>query len=183
MRFELKRVQRELKITTVYVTHDQSEALALSHEIAVMDHGRIQQIGRPRDIYENPANQFVADFVGNTNFLDGQVVRSDAGNCCVVTTEIGQVVVNAARPIGAGARVAISIRPEDVELTENRPAGENVWQGTVEQKIFLGEAIDFRVQTGGRTLLSRQHPTLRTPVGGTIFVRVNPEKCVVFLLA
>ncbi|MSO82955.1 MAG: ABC transporter ATP-binding protein, partial [Acidobacteria bacterium] len=74
MRFELKRLQRELKITTVYVTHDQSEALALSHQIAVMHDGRIQQIGSPRDIYERPANQFVADFVGNTNFIEGTVV-------------------------------------------------------------------------------------------------------------
>src|SRR5436190_11700372 len=71
LRFELKRLQRELKITTVYVTHDQSEALALSHEIAVMKDGRIQQIGSPRDIYERPSSAFVADFVGSTNFLDG----------------------------------------------------------------------------------------------------------------
>jgi iron(III) transport system ATP-binding protein len=74
MRFELKRLQRELKITTVYVTHDQTEALALSHQIAVMKDGRIQQIGTPREIYERPASQFVADFVGNTNFLDGTVL-------------------------------------------------------------------------------------------------------------
>src|SRR5262245_46598663 len=73
MRFELKRLQRELKITTVYVTHDQSEALALSRQIAVMNEGRIIQIGTPRDIYERPASQFVADFVGNTNFIDGVV--------------------------------------------------------------------------------------------------------------
>ena len=77
MRFELKRLQRELGITTVYVTHDQSEALALSHEIAVMNEGRIQQIGSPRDIYERPRSQFVADFVGTTNFLDGTVVAAD----------------------------------------------------------------------------------------------------------
>ena len=75
MRFELKRLQRELGITTVYVTHDQSEALALSHQIAVMNEGRIQQIGTPREIYERPANQFVADFVGTTNFIEGTVVR------------------------------------------------------------------------------------------------------------
>src|SRR3954452_8384211 len=74
LRFELKRLQRELKITTVYVTHDQSEALALSHEIAVMSEGRIQQIGSPRDIYERPGSAFVADFVGSTNFLDGSVL-------------------------------------------------------------------------------------------------------------
>src|ERR1051326_9194420 len=79
MRFELKRLQRELKITTVYVTHDQSEALALSHEIAVMNEGRIQQIGSPRDVYERPGNAFVADFVGSTNFLDGSVLGPDSG--------------------------------------------------------------------------------------------------------
>src|SRR5207249_9019568 len=73
MRFELKRLQRELGITTVYVTHDQSEALALSHQIAVMNRGRNEQIGAPREIYERPVNQFVADFIGSTNFLDGTV--------------------------------------------------------------------------------------------------------------
>jgi iron(III) transport system ATP-binding protein len=180
MRFELKRLQRELKITTVYVTHDQSEALALSHEIAVMNQGRIHQIGRPRDIYEHPSNQFVADFVGNTNFLDGVVVRGDGPERYITRADIGEIAVRTTRPLNVDASVAISIRPEDVELTETRPAGENVWQATVEQKVFLGEAIDFRVAVGSRSLLSRQHPTLRTPVGGAIFVRVNPEKCLVF---
>jgi iron(III) transport system ATP-binding protein len=181
MRFELKRLQRELKITTVYVTHDQSEALALSHEIAVMNQGRIQQIGRPRDIYEQPSNQFVADFVGNTNFLEGIVRRAGGTDCSVVGTDIGDLTVRSAKPLQVDGRVAVSIRPEDVELSETRPAGDtNVWQGIVEQKVFLGEAIDFRVAVGSRSLLSRQHPTLRTPVGGTLFVRINPEKCVVF---
>ncbi|MCW2635604.1 MAG: iron transporter ATPase, partial [Blastococcus sp.] len=92
MRFELKRLQRELKITTVYVTHDQSEALALSHQIAVMNQGRIQQIGTPRQIYERPANQFVADFVGTTNFLDGTVLGPDgSSDLYVIDTEIGQL--------------------------------------------------------------------------------------------
>jgi len=183
MRFELKRLQRDLKITTVYVTHDQSEALALSHEIAVMNHGRILQIGRPRDIYEHPSNQFVADFVGNTNFLDGAVVCHDGAGSSVVRTDIGDVHVRSPRQMTAGDHVAVSIRPEDVELTETPRSGENVWQGTVEQKVFLGEAIDFRVTVGSRSLLSRQHPTLRTPVGGAIVVHVNPEKCVVFSTA
>src|SRR5688572_31968536 len=86
MRFELKRLQRELRITTIYVTHDQAEALALSHEIAVMHEGRIQQIGTPREIYERPASKFVADFVGNTNFIEGTVAagtsRRVGDGCC-----------------------------------------------------------------------------------------------------
>jgi iron(III) transport system ATP-binding protein len=173
MRFELKRLQRELKITTVYVTHDQSEALALSHQIAVMNEGRIQQIGTPREIYEGPANQFVADFVGNTNFIDGSLTGS------VVRTEIGDIRVDAPPHLSPGEHVAVSVRPEDVDLCENRPAGDNVWEGRVEQKVFLGEAVDFQVKVGPRTLLSRRHPTLRTKVGEAIFVHLDPEKCVV----
>jgi iron(III) transport system ATP-binding protein len=186
MRFELKRLQRELKITTVYVTHDQSEALALSHQIAVMNEGRIQQIGTPREIYEGPANQFVADFVGNTNFIDGTIASVAAGRLrpgdsasLLVRTDIGEITVHSAQECRAGERVAISVRPEDVDLCDNSPAGGNVWEGRVEQKVFLGEAVDFQVRVGPRTLLSRRHPTLRTKVGEAIFVHLDPEKCVV----
>jgi len=177
MRFELKRLQRELKITTVYVTHDQTEALALSHEIAVMNEGRIQQIGTPREIYERPASQFVADFVGNTNFIEGYVVSGFSRT--VVRSELGDVTVQTDQDLRPDDRVAISVRPEDVDLSETRPAGDNVWEGRVEQKVFLGEAVDFQVTVGARTLLSRQHPTLRTKVGEAIFVQLDPEKCVV----
>jgi len=183
MRFELKRLQRELKITTVYVTHDQSEALALSRQIAVMNEGRILQIGTPRDIYERPANQFVADFVGNTNFIDGVVRVVTPSNDVCVSTEIGDLKVQTDLELRADERVAISVRPEDVELTEDRPLGANVWEGCVDQKVFLGEAVDFQVKVGARTLLSRRHPTLRTKVGDAIFVQLNPEKCVVLKVA
>jgi iron(III) transport system ATP-binding protein len=185
MRFELKRLQRELRITTIYVTHDQAEALALSHEIAVMNEGRIQQIGTPREIYERPASKFVADFVGNTNFIEGTVAAGWSApsyvgaGCSRLTTEFGDVNVKTEQDLRSGERVAISIRPEDVDLAETRPPGENVWEGRVEQKVFLGEALDFQVRVGSRVLLSRQHPTLRTKVGEPIFVHLDPEKCVV----
>ena len=197
MRFELKRLQRELRITTVYVTHDQSEALALSHQIAVMHQGRIQQIGTPREIYEHPGNQFVADFVGNTNFIDGTVAgigpaaggAPDSGDAdghgradgyrYVIRTEIGDLTVRSVQEFRRDERVAVSVRPEDVELSEERPAGENVWSGRVEQKVFLGEAVDFQVAVGARTLFSRRHPTLRTKPGEAIFVQLSPDKCVV----
>jgi iron(III) transport system ATP-binding protein len=182
MRFELKRLQRELRITTIYVTHDQSEALALSHQIAVMNDGRIQQIGTPRDIYEHPGSRFVADFVGNSNFVEGTVTSSGANGCYCVRTEIGDVRIEAAQDLQVDDRVALSVRPEDVELTEARPPGENVWDARVEQKVFLGEAVDFQVKVGSRTLLSRRHPTLRTKVGEPIFVQLNPDKCTVLKL-
>jgi iron(III) transport system ATP-binding protein len=180
LRFELKRLQRELRITTVYVTHDQSEALALSHEIAVMNEGRIQQIGSPREIYERPNNAFVADFVGSTNFLDGTVLGPDSGEQRYrVRTEMGDVSVLATETFRADDKVLISVRPEDVELSETRPErANNVWQGMVDQKVFLGEVLDLQVKLGNRMLLSRQHPSLRSPIGNPIFVQLDPEKCV-----
>jgi iron(III) transport system ATP-binding protein len=179
MRFELKRLQRELRITTVYVTHDQSEALALSHSIAVMNEGHIQQIGTPREIYERPRSQFVADFVGTTNFLDGTVLgRGAEPGRFRVGTEFGEVEVLSDDDLRGNDRVVLSVRPEDVELAETRPEGDNVWEARVDQKVFLGEFIDFQVKLGGRILLARSHPSMRTPVGDALYVKLHPEKCV-----
>src|SRR5207249_2864928 len=150
------------------------------HEIAVMNEGRIQQIGSPRDIYERPVNQFVADFVGTTNFIEGTVLgreSADNGFYCM-RSEIGVITVSAVVDLRLDDRVVLSVRPEDVELAEARPEGGNVWEGRVDQKVFLGEALDFQVKVGTRTLLSRRHPRLRTPIGHAIFVQLNPEKCV-----
>jgi len=179
MRFELKRLQRELKITTIYVTHDQSEALALSHSIAVMSEGRIQQIGSAREIYERPINAFVADFVGNTNFLDGSVLGAEgADGHYRVRTEIGDLRVLGTEPLKPEEKVLISVRPEDVQLAEAKPDGGNVWQALVDQKVFLGECVDFQVKLGERMLMSRCHPSLRTPIGHSIYVQLDPDKCV-----
>jgi len=179
MRFELKRLQRELGITTVYVTHDQSEALALSHAIAVMNRGRIEQIGTPRDVYERPVNQFVADFVGTTNFLEATVSGTDgAAGFYRVRCELGELKAHAHEALAPAEKVVLSVRPEDIHLSEARPEGVNVWQGRVDTKVFLGETADWQVAIGERRLQSRVHPSLRTRVGEPIFVRIDPEKCV-----
>jgi iron(III) transport system ATP-binding protein len=177
MRFELKRLQRDLGITTVYVTHDQSEALALSHSIAVMNGGRIEQIGSPREIYERPRNRFVADFVGSTNFLEARVLGQD-GEFYRVSSQIGGMKVRATEPLSADEIVTISLRPEDVELSEARREGENAWEGTVYQKVFLGESVDFQVTVGEHNLQCKAHPSLRTRVEEKIYLRADPEKCV-----
>ena len=180
MRFELKRLQRELKITTVYVTHDQSEALALSHQIAVMNAGRIQQIGNPREIYERPQTQFVADFVGNTNFIDGTVRAADGeDHFYVIETELGVLRSYSVEAVRPGQKVILSIRPEDVRLSETPPADTvNVIHGTVDQKVFLGESLDWQLKVGGRTVLSRTHPTIYTKVGDQVWAHLDAAKCV-----
>ena len=180
MRFELKRLQRELKITTIYVTHDQSEALAMSHQIAVMNAGRIQQIGSPREIYERPQSQFVADFVGTTNFVDGTVLARDAEDgYYAIQTELGTLRSLSVDTVAVGDKVVLSIRPEDVRLNESRPeATHNVLQGVIDQKVFLGEALDWQLKVGGRTLLSRTHPSIFTKIGESVWAHIDAAKCV-----
>ena len=130
MRLELKRLQHDLGITSIYVTHDQSEALALSHQIAVMNEGRIVQLGSPRDIYERPQAGFVAEFVGTTNFLQVEVLSADADvsieaargamvegrSFYRVHAPFGEMLLQAAEPLANGSRVNVSIRPEHVTV-------------------------------------------------------------------
>jgi iron(III) transport system ATP-binding protein len=180
MRLELKRLQRDFDLTTVYVTHDQSEALALSHEIAVMNEGRVVQIGTPRQIYEQPRDQFVADFVGSTNFIAGTVsALRDAR--CVVSSAVGELTAQAGEGVSKGCTVTVSVRPEDIELSEGEPVAagdDNVFKGTVSGKEFLGDCLDFHVKVGDVVLLAKAHPSLRTPTGDPIYLRMKADKCV-----
>lgn len=182
MRFELKRIQRELGLTTIYVTHDQSEALALSHEIAVMNEGRIVQIGNPREIYERPQSKFVADFIGSTNFLDGRILAHEpASGLWQAETVLGNFRVASGEALRQGDRVAVSIRPEDVEILHLQPDAAdpaNIVRGVVDQRVFLGEFVDMKVLVGQQVLQARVHPSVRTPVGDQAFLRMSPDKCV-----
>jgi iron(III) transport system ATP-binding protein len=180
MRLELKRLQRDLNLTTVYVTHDQTEALALSHEIAVMNEGRVVQVGTPRQIYEQPTDKFVADFVGTTNFIGGTVTALGEGRC-VVSSAMGEIKAHASEGVAKNATVIVSVRPEDVELSETQPVAgdaDNVCKGTIEAKDFLGDCLDFHVKVGDVVLLAKGHPSLRTPTGDSIYLRMKADKCV-----
>lgn len=181
MRFELKRIQREVGLTTIYVTHDQGEALALSHEVAVMNEGRIVQVGSPREIYEHPRTRFVADFIGTTNFISGTVLGQDSqSGRWNIRTPAGNMLVRKDPKLAADMRVTVSIRPEDVELFDETPLGSalNVTTGQLDQVAFLGDFMDCQVKIGDLVLLSRTHPSLNASVGDRIQVRTNPDKCV-----
>jgi len=178
MRFELKRLQRDLNLTTVFVTHDQNEALALSHEIAVMNEGRIVQIGSPRDIYERPHNRFVADFVGSANFLDATVTaREEQRDYFVAQTALGPLKCYSVDPLQAGDKVVISLRPEDVHLSAAHPNMPNVWEAVVDSKIFLGDHVEFQVKIGDVVLLSRVHPSFFPADGTSVYLGMQPAKC------
>ena len=183
MRFELKRIQRELGITTIYVTHDQAEALALSHRIAVMNEGRIVQIGAPRAIYENPRDRFVAEFIGSCNFIEAEISGADNRPALWRTrSALGELVAHSDEVQTPGARVTLSIRPENVELSETpftNGNGANLLSGIVDSKVFQGDFSDFQIRVRDTLLMARTHPSLRTPVGHAIHIRIAPEKCVV----
>ena len=176
LRFELKRLQRELGITSIYVTHDQIEALSLSSSIAVMRAGEVVQLGKPRDIYENPQNKFVAEFIGTSNFIDG-TVKARNGDRYVVETLDGRLTLDAALDVPPGTEIVVSIRPEAVMLTTERPVEAlNVWEGNVTTRAFLGDAVDHVVSVGKRDIRARCLPHISHAPGTTVYMQMDPAK-------
>jgi spermidine/putrescine ABC transporter ATP-binding subunit len=153
MRDELRAIQRSVGITTIFVTHDQAEALGLADRIAVMNHGRVEQLGEPREIYERPATRFVADFIGASTVLRGCAVAADR-----VTLATASVHVRAGRPFQPGADVELAIRPERVRLVAE--PGANVLEARVEGLVYQGAQTELtaRLDDGQRVLVFVTEP-------------------------
>jgi spermidine/putrescine transport system ATP-binding protein len=148
MQLELKRIQQEVGITFIYVTHDQEEAMTMSDRIAVMRHGRIEQLGDPEFVYENPATEFVAGFLGASNLLEGEVKEATDGMSTVLLAGGGTVTLPTARiPSDAGARVKVGVRPEKVEIRrgDTVPEGQNGVTGTVTMSTYIGVSHQYKV--------------------------------------
>jgi iron(III) transport system ATP-binding protein len=174
MRFELKRLQRELDLTAVYVTHDQVEALALSSRIAVMNAGKIEQIGKPREIYTQPKTQFVAEFIGSSNFIAGRAGRRSGDNVCIDTVD--GPLWSSAGVVPEGTEVLVSLRPENLALSR-RPGPEstvNELRATVVNRAFMGESVDHVVSIGKLELRVRANPSISIPPGEEVYVTVDP---------
>lgn len=159
MRSELRRLQKEVGVTAVYVTHDQSEAMALSDRIAVMHNGRIVQIGTPHEIYQRPNSAFVATFVGRSNLLRGELLEQDRQNGSVrIATALGPVLCQAPNGAAGSPPAAALIRPEHVVLTfvaATSASTANRFRGRILQVAFLGEATECVVQVGGLEIIVR----------------------------
>jgi spermidine/putrescine transport system ATP-binding protein len=150
MQVELKRIQREVGITFVYVTHDQNEALTMSDRIAVMSEGRIEQLGPPREIYEHPRTRFVAGFIGTSNLLSGEVARVDGGQALIQVSAEERIIV----PLGEGGEAGragpleLTVRPEKIDLSSAPPAaGRCALRGTITEVVYLGTSTNFAVTT------------------------------------
>jgi iron(III) transport system ATP-binding protein len=150
VRGEIRLLQLALRITTVYVTHDQEEALSLSDRVAVMRDGRIQQVAAPKALYERPANRFVADFVGTNNFISG-VCTEDGDDGIVVETPLGRVRGRPGEGVVVGAHCVLVVRPENMTL--NAAAADNVVDGRVAIASYLGNTLRYDVETPAGVLL------------------------------
>jgi len=148
MQLELKTLQREVGITFIYVTHDQEEALTMSDRIAVMSKGVVLQIGTPQEIYERPASKYVADFIGETNFIDG-VVKGHNGSTVEVELEgTGVICVESSRSFTNGQQVSVALRPEKLRLNTEIKEGNNL-KGRVEDVIYIGTDTHYGVRFAG----------------------------------
>ena len=161
MQLEIKRIQAEVGITIIYVTHDQGEALTMSNRIAIMNAGRIEQIGSPNEVYERPANKFVADFIGESNFLEGTVVSIERKNLLIRTESGLQFKALARKPFSKGGKATVSLRPEKVFLGSQGRKGNAIkpLAGVVEDVIYIGEIIRYKIRLGKNELITLKEQT------------------------
>ena len=183
MQVELKRIQREVGVTFVYVTHDQNEALTMSDRIAVMNDGSIEHLGTPRDIYEHPATKFVAGFIGTSNLIGGAVSALDNGRA-VITFGPGERIVvplpnNGVRP---GQNLELTVRPEKIDITTDEPAAgdRSVVRGVVTEVVYLGTSTNYNVRTsaGSEVVVFDQNASNADFVavrGDQVYLSWNPQ--------
>lgn len=175
MRFEIRRVHDELGITTVYVTHDQGEALVTADKVAVMKGGVVQQLGTPEEIFERPANAFVASFIGSNNEIAGTL-----GEPGIFMLGTERIAATERTPGRAGQPAVLCVRPSRVELCDSTSTG-NVLDGVVKRSAYLGEYRDVLIEIGGVvTLRAFVAPHWRPQPGERVRVRLPAEHCQIF---
>lgn len=180
MRIELRELQHRLGVTSIYVTHDLEEALAMSDQIVVMRSGHIEQSGPPAEIYHRPRTAFVADFVGSSNLIRGRL-RPDLAQDGLLALEThgGQIVHGVAHGRMPGADAVMSIRTVHFELEPTRPqAALNAWPVTVNRSIFLGDLTELHVEWGGQSLVVRSSAAQSPSAGQLAFLTADPQRCV-----
>jgi len=182
LRFEIKSLVRRMGITAVYVTHDQAEAMVISDRIAVMNAGNVVQIGSAKEIYEQPADRFVADFIGTMNFIAGEIAQVYQDKEQVsVRTDFSDNLLCIMSPAGetkTGTKAYASIRPEDVDVfTEPPQESQNVFKGTIANKAYLGNFLYLFVRVNGTTVRVQISQYLPQEEGQEIYLFLNPQKC------
>jgi iron(III) transport system ATP-binding protein len=180
-RKELRGFLTKLKITAVYVTHDRTEALSLSDEIAVMRAGTIVAIGAPREIYFDSEQRFVADFIGRANLIEGTVVGIETDGV-LVDTAVGAIACQRQIAAPLGSAVTVCIRPEFIKVTEGESGKKrNTFRGRVESLVFIGEEYEGEIKVGQTRLITRIEPTSSLKEGDEIDLHIDPAQCSVLV--
>ncbi len=184
MRLELTSLVHEIGFTSIYVTHDQAEAMVMSDEIIVMDEGHIQQKGDAHTIYLRPANRFVANFIGIANLLEGHVVEGSGGEgACVVDVSDGvkshRLLCSVYDGVESGEKVTVSMRPENIDILKQRPEGgeNNVLEGRIMSAIYMGNYQDCRVALGEWELRIQSDYSLSFEKDEPVYLEVSPKNC------
>ena len=162
MRSEIRRIQRRLGITSVYVTHDQVEAMTLSDQVVVMNLGQIEQIGRPMEIYRRPRTRFVADFIGRANFVDGVAQGREDGHLVVDALDTRLVALAPEQEFGTGEPVTVVVRPEMMTIGDS----ESTVEGTVRRFAYLGNVVEYEVEIRGQRLIMVEHDPRSATIHG-----------------
>jgi iron(III) transport system ATP-binding protein len=179
MRQQIKDLARRLETTTLYVTHDQLEALSMSDTVALMRDGVMVQEGAPRDVYLRPADSFAANFLGRTNLLDGRVIEGAPGGIGTIDTQWGQLRCVLPAGVSAGAELTVGFRPESVHLATAPLAGTPGLEGTIAATSFAGDAVEYQIELGDRRILAKAQPFEVLNDGQRVFIVVPPERCYV----
>ena len=178
MRVQIREITKRLNITSIYVTHDQLEALTMADRVSVMSAGEIMQEGPPLEIYKRPAGQFVAQFIGVANLIQGQVASVDNDRMGSVTTSLGSFRCTLSLGLEVNDRVSLMIRPEDaIVQPAGNPGSDNVIRGDVNAVVFVGEMLDCSIVTPTLDLRIKVHPSTSLQIGETVAVQVPPQRC------
>lgn len=184
LQIELLRIQRDLKITTILVTHDQKEAMVLADRIVIMANGQIQQIGTPQELYKEPVNIFVANFIGQNNILRGQLV--ELGNKAGVLLESGHVMPASpvrTKNIAKGTTIDLSIRPENLSLSEVSNADQHTIPAKISEVVYLGNVVHYFVITpwGSRLMIESNSDRSSLSLGQDVQLSWNPDDALIFI--
>lgn len=183
MRLQIRMLARRLDVTTIYVTHDQLEALQMSDRIAVMHDGRIVEEGTPKQIYLSPRAAYTAGFVGRVNFFEGSVKASESEDATVnVETPIGVLACHVAQgpSHSEGEKVLVAVRPEGISLSMERPAQRlNVIRGVLEASMFAGDTQDCIVRVGRQEIQVKADPLTDLPASASVYLHLPPARCVI----
>ena len=180
MRFEIAQLHKQYGITTIYVTHDQTEAMVISDRIAVLNKGKLIQLDTPAEIYSRPANKFVAGFMGTTNFIHGNV-QDISGDYAAVGTNGGLILHGRGLGLEKGQEVDVAVRPENVEFLRqsqaSRPHGDlNIFDARVDRATYVGELIDYQLTLGDSIIRAKGDVRRKRAAGETVKIYIDPDQ-------